>query len=254
MASPEPVIELSEVDVPRSDLAAAAPVIHNVRWTVARGDFWAVGGPPGAGKTDLLSTAAGLQRPLKGEQRLFGKDLRKMDEEELVSTRIRAAMVFAAGRLFPYLTVAENLMLPLAYHREWSKERTAEQVSQALEATGLSSIQNKRPAQVTRDLHQRIGLARALALSPEVLLIDNPLVGIGPRQVRWWLDFLSQVNSQSGESGHPTTIIVATDDFRPWSDTARQFAVLKEKHLEVIGGRDELQNTSEPAVRELLTA
>ena len=247
----EPIIELAGVDVPRSQVSASAPVIQAVGWTVRRGDFWAVGGSAGSGKTDLLGTAAGLQRAPTGEQRLFGRALSQLNEEDLVSTRLRVAMVFASGRLFPHLTVAENLALPLMYHRQDEPPNLEDSIHRALEMTDLAALRDRRPIEITRNLHQRIGLARALALSPEVLLIDNPLNGIDPRQTRWWLDFLRDANSKTGET-EPMTIVVAADDLRPWRDTARQFAVVRERRFELIGNQDQLQQSSEPAVRELL--
>ena len=89
-------------------------------------------------------------------------------------------------------------------------------------------------------------LARALALKPEVLLIDNPLGGVDPRQGRWWLDFLCQLKESA-------TIVVATDDLRAWLDVGDQFAILKERHLEIIGDREKIRQSQDALVRELLT-
>ena len=84
-------------------------------WTVAAGDYWVVGGLPGTGKSDLLATAAGLQRPLRGTHLLFGEDLARLDEPALIQKRLRVGLVFEnGGRLFNRLTVAENLALPFA--------------------------------------------------------------------------------------------------------------------------------------------
>lgn len=240
-----PVIELENADIPGVQGASALPVINNVGWTIASGDFWIVGAQPGSGKTDLLCTAAGLQRPFKGRQRLFGREVDEMSEEELVSTRLRIAMVFTAGRLFNGLTVAQNIALPLSYHHSWSHDEVAARVAGALEKTGLTPWQNKRPEQITRNLHQRVGLARALALEPEVILIDNPLA-VDPRQGRWWLDFLC-------EAQKTLTIIVAADDFRPWLDVGSQFALIKERRMEIIGGREQIRQSKDDVVRELLT-
>ena len=246
-------IELREVDVARAEIVVPVPVVENVNWTVCAGDFWAVGAAPGAGKTDLLNTAAGLQKPIKGVHKLFGIDTRQLHEQEFVEKRLRVGMVFTNGRLFPQLTIAENLALPICYHSNWHEERAHDEVKSALAMTGLEKVANLRPNEVTRNLHQKIGLARALALQPEVLLVDNPLAGIDPRQSRWWLDFLCRLTQGHPSIGRKLTIVVTADDFRPWLEVARQFAVIREKRLEIIGSTAQVRESEESAVRELLT-
>ena len=242
----EQVIQLVGADIPRTQVASPIGVVKNVNWSVHRGDFWIIGAYPGAGKTDLLCTAAGLQRPMRGEQSLFGKNTAQMSEEELVQTRLKIAMVFTNGRLFNGLSVAQNIALPLSYHHSHDEKELADRVSGALSRTALAAWANRRPDQITRNLHQRIGLARALALEPEVLLIDNPLGGVDPREGRWWLDFLC-------EAKKAMTVVVTTDDLRAWIEVGAQFAVLKERRFEVIGGREEVRQSQDALVRELLT-
>src|SRR5689334_10409294 len=104
MPSEEPIIELSHADIPRLYAASAPPIVEDVQFKIARGDFWAVGAFPGTGKTDLLYTAAGLQRPVKGEHFLFGKETSRLHEDELVEMRLKIGMVFDTGRLFGNLT------------------------------------------------------------------------------------------------------------------------------------------------------
>src|SRR5262245_17970522 len=131
--SEQPAIELIRADVPRSDNPSATPVARDVNWKVDSGSFWAIGAFAGAGKSDLLSTAAGLLRPLKGELALFGKPLTHMDEEELVATRLKVAMVFDSGRLFGHLTIAENIGLPIEYHEGLRVSRAQDRIEFALE-------------------------------------------------------------------------------------------------------------------------
>ena len=242
----ENVIQLIDADIPRAQVSSPIAVVKQVNWSVARGEFWVIGAQPGAGKTDLLCTAAGLQKPMRGAQLLFGKNSDEMSEEELVQARLRIAMVFTNGRLFNALTTAQNIALPLTYHHDLNEADLSERVSEALKKTGLTAWQNKRPDQITRNLHQRIGLARALALRPEVLLVDNPLGGVDPRMGRWWLDFLCEAQKE-------TTIVVTTDDFRAWMDVGTHFALLKDRRMETIGSREQIRESKDDLVRELLT-
>jgi phospholipid/cholesterol/gamma-HCH transport system ATP-binding protein len=247
----EPVIHLIDADIPRTQTVAPGPALEEVHWRIARGDFWALGASAGTGKTDLLCTAAGLQRPLKGSLLLFGSDTRHMSEEELVTSRLRVAMIFSSGRLFSGLTVAENIALPLQYHHG-SKKNLDEEIDRALELVGIPELKDRTAHEVRPGLHQRVALARALALSPEVLLVDNPLVGVDARQGRWWMEFLCEVNKGHGKLPRPLTVVVATEDLRPWSDTARQFAILKKNRFEPLGGRETIKTTEDPVVRDLL--
>ncbi|HEX7860909.1 MAG TPA: ATP-binding cassette domain-containing protein [Verrucomicrobiae bacterium] len=243
----EPVTQLIEADIASAHAPGTLPLIKKVDWTITRGDFWVVGAPPGAGKTDLLCTVAGLQRPSNGQHLLFGRKIEELSEDELVEMRLRVAMIFTTGRLFNGMTIEQNIALPLAYHHSYREEELAQHVSDALSKTGLAAWAKRRPDQVTRNLHQRIGLARALALNPEVLLIDNPLSSVDPRQGRWWLDFLCELQKSA-------TIVVATDDFRPWTDVGSHFALLKDNRLEAVGGREDVRKSEDVLVRELLTS
>jgi phospholipid/cholesterol/gamma-HCH transport system ATP-binding protein len=245
MDKPASIVELQQADIPRAQVPSPTAVLKEVDWGIEPGDFWVIGALPGEGKTDLLCTAAGLQRPLKGKQFLFGKETSQMSEDELVETRLRIAMVFMGGRLFSGLSVAQNVALPLSYHRNYDATELARRVEQALDRTGLKQYENRKPLQLTLNLHQRVGLARALALEPEVLMIDNPLGMIDPRQGRWWLDFLCELNKQ-------ITIVVTVDDFRAWTDVGKRFAVLHDKHLAIVGGREEVKQSPDPFVREMM--
>ena len=248
----EHVIELLNADIPKAQVPMPVALVEGVTWQVRAGEFWAVGAFPGAGKTDLLCTASGLQRPLRGHHLLFGKDATELTDAERIAIRLKVAMVFSAGRLFMNETVEQNIALPLAYHHDLNNDDLRARVEAALELAGIRSLRDRLPTQITRNLHQRVGLARALALEPRVILVDNPLVGIDPRQGRWWLDFLWQLHHGHPKLKEPVTIIIATDDLRPWCDTASQFAFLKEKHLQVIGGREALKTNADEVVRELL--
>ena len=250
-----PVIEMFDTAV----TAAREPdttVVSGVNWRVLLDDFWVIGAPPGSGKSDLLATAAGLQRPGRGVHRLFGRELSALGEAERLRERLRVGVVFEAGaRPFAHLTVADNVALPLRYHREGSEADIRQRVGEVLEATGLAEVADRMPAQFVRSMHPRVGLARALALAPEVLLLDNPLAGLDPRQTRWWLDFIGSL-----AVGHPTlkgrkmTLVVACDHMRPWMSRGRQFALLKDKQLLPLGDRAELEHCNEPLLRELVAA
>ncbi len=233
---------------------ASLVVLEQVNWTVEVGDFWAVAGLLRSGKSDLLALAAGISRPLRGVHHLFGQELIAGFEYERLALRLRIGLVFDGGQLLNHLTLEENIALPLLYHRGASPEISA-RVQALIELTGLEPWATSLPSAVNRNWQQRIGLARALALKPEVLLLDNPLTGLDPRDVGWWLDALDSLAAGHPiVDGKPLTLVVTGDDLRPWRHRARQFAVLKDQQFIPLGQRSDLDGHSEPLLRELLTA
>ena len=211
-------------------------VFEEVNWSVATGDFWAIAGLHGCGKTDFMTVAAGLNLPVRGAYWVFGRELGAGFERDLLETRRRLGLVFDGGRVLRHLTVAENVGLPICYHRDQPVEEAAVEIDRLLALTGLSVWADQPTMSLSRNWQQRVGLARALALQPEVLLVDNPLSGLDPRDAAWWLAFLSQLAAGHPDlGGRPMTLVVSCDDLRPWQGRARQFAVLRDRRLVPLG-------------------
>ena len=227
-------------------------VLKDVNWSVAQGEFWVVGAPPYCGKSDFLMTTAGLIPPAGGNYKFFGNETRIFDESRLAD-RLRMGFVFENAQLFHYLTVAENVALPLRYHKNLEVAEATAAIADLLEVTDLKAIADVIPANLPRSWHRRVGLARALTLQPEILLVDNPLGALDARHAHWWLRFLDALaHGHSCLGGKPLTIIATTDDFRPWRGGGRQFALLKEKYFVPLGGWNEVVSANEPLVKELL--
>jgi ABC-type transporter Mla maintaining outer membrane lipid asymmetry ATPase subunit MlaF len=224
-----------------------------VNWTVNGGDFWVLAGLQGSGKSDFLMLTAGLMAPLRGRYWLFGKEM-PIFEEARLADRLRLGLVFENGQLFNHLTVSENLGLPIRYHRNLTKADAAAEVQAMLEAMDLAPWADSTPGALGRNWHKRVGLARALMLKPEVLLIDNPLAGLDLRHITWWLGFLERLSKgHSLVRDEPLTLAVTTSDLRPWMGLARQFAILKNQQMIVLRNRAELEAANNELVGELLT-
>ena len=227
-------------------------VLRGVDWTVRAGEYWVVGGMQGSGKTDLLAMTAGLMPPHAGSYHLFGQPM-PIFEEERLAERLRIGLVFDGGQLLHNLTISENLALPLRYHRETADQGTNERVAAMLELVELSHFADSTPGSLGRNLQKRIGLARALMLQPEVLLLDTPLAGLDVRQINWWLNFLGQLSA-----GHPclggrrVTLVATAGDLRPWRERATHFALLQDQRFVALGGGAQLRGHAEPLVRELM--
>src|SRR5436309_5720145 len=149
-------------------------VAEGINWTVAAGDYWVVAGLQGAGKSDFLMMTGGLMPPAAGSYHLFGEQMPIFDEARL-KTRLRMGLVFDGGQLFNHLTVSENISLPLRYHRNLDKADADAEVQRMLDLTELGPWADSTPGAIARNWQKRVGLARALMLRPEVLLLDNPL-------------------------------------------------------------------------------
>ena len=245
-----PLIEM--VDATLTSLADARRVVaEEVSWAVMPGEYWVVGGLHGAGKSDFIAAAGGILLPTRGTYRLFGKKIEYGFERELVETRLRIGVVFDGGRLLNHLTLAENVALPMQYHLALSHDELLARVSELLEAVGLLGEANAFPASISRNRQQRVGLARAMALRPEVILLDGPLTGLDPTDVNSWVEMLDRLaEGHPAMGGKPATLVATTHDFRPWRGHARQFAVLRQKHLRLL--RHVSTDTEEHLMREMV--
>jgi ABC-type transporter Mla maintaining outer membrane lipid asymmetry ATPase subunit MlaF len=189
--------------------------------------------------------------PVRGDCQLFGKDTRTFNEAELAE-RLRVGLVFEGGQLFHQLTIRENVALPLQYHRDLSAEALAAEVQTLLELMELTPLADITPANVSSNWLQRAALARALALKPELLLLDNPLGRLDARHRQWWLRFLDQLwRGHPWLGGRPLTLAITTDDLRPWQNAPVKFARLHDKKFSPLGSWNDLETSNDPVVKEL---
>lgn len=227
-------------------------VLEEVNWRVAPGEFWTVAGLQHSGKSDFLMLTAGLMGPVRGECRLFGEDTRIFGEAKL-EERLHVGLVFAGGQLFNHLTLGENVSLPLQYHRDLTPAAAAAETQTLLELFELTPLADTTPSQVSDSWRRRAALARALILRPRLLLLDEPLTGLGLRHLHWWLRFLDQLShGHTWCDGRPMTIVATTDDLRPWRSAHRKFALVRDKKFSSLGNWNEVEASGDALVKELL--
>jgi ABC-type transporter Mla maintaining outer membrane lipid asymmetry ATPase subunit MlaF len=248
-----PVLEMYQLEV-RALKNPNVTVARDVNWTVVPGEFWVIGAPQHSGKTDFLLTAGGLMGAAAGELKFLGATLPIFDEARLAH-RLKMGLVFDGGQLLGSLTIAENVALPLRYHARLPEAEITARVTALLTATELLPWANVTPVNVARNWQQRAGLARALALQPEVLLLDSPLTGLDARHENWWLHFLDELSHGHELGEHqPITLIVTADDLQPWQRHARQVACLSQRQLLVLGDWGAAAASTESVVQELMRA
>jgi phospholipid/cholesterol/gamma-HCH transport system ATP-binding protein len=227
-------------------------VARDVNWSVNAGEFWVVGAPQHSGKSDFLMTAGGIMSPAEGEFTFLGEPMPIFEESRMMH-RLKLGFVFDGGQLLGSLTIAENIALPLRYHSTMAGAEVDARVSELLEATELTPWANSTPVNVARSWQQRAGLARALALSPEVLLLDSPLTGLDVRHTIWWLGFLGELSSGHRIMGGKSLTLVATaDDLRPWRRRTNRVACLSGGKFLALGDWAAVDVCREPVVQELL--
>jgi ABC-type transporter Mla maintaining outer membrane lipid asymmetry ATPase subunit MlaF len=246
-----PVIEMDNAGVRRG--ATGPLALGGVNWRVVAGDFWVVAGSHGGGKSVLLETIAGMLPCAQGELRVFGESL-GLDRHRLAALRHRLGLVFeGGGRVFSQLTVGENIALPVGYHTDCPAAEALEQTAPIRAALALDRLAAAPAGRIGRAWAQRVALGRALALAPEVLLLDNPLAGMDPSHVRWWRTFLGELaTGHPVLGGRPVTLIATTDDLRPWLQVGRQFALTHERRWQLLGGRAEVAASADASLRDWL--
>lgn len=261
MNSPDPVATTPVPAIPAIEMrgvsvsAMSDPgkvVVEGIDWTVNPGEFWAVAGLRGAGKTEFLMMTAGLSAPVKGTYRLFGAEM-PLYEESRLAERLKLGLVFDDGHLFNLRTVFENVSLPLRYHHNLSEVEAEPEVRRLLDVIELSGWADSTPGGMPLSWRKRVALARAIILRPSVLLIDNALGGLDARDTRWWLGLLDSLTRGKGPIGEACiSVIVTTNDLRIWEGHAGRFAALSEGRFTVLGNWEEVRAMQHELLRELL--
>jgi phospholipid/cholesterol/gamma-HCH transport system ATP-binding protein len=187
-------------------------VLRDINIEITRGQTLAVIGESGCGKTVLLKTIIALLRPSRGAVYFDGRDLSRLSERELTRQRVRFGFLFQQAALFDSMTVAQNVAFPLRQHTSKSEGEIGQIVQARLAEVGLpEDVAAKKPAELSGGMRKRVGLARALAVEPEIILYDEPTTGLDP--------IMSDV-ILSTRRQHPVTSVVVTHDMR----TARKVA------------------------------
>lgn len=180
---------------------------RDLNFTINRGDVFIVMGGSGCGKSTLLKHLIGLQKPAKGDVLYDEQSFWHASAEERVKVMRRIGVLYQSGALFSSLTLAENIALPLGEFTTLSKSEIADLVSYKLALVGLAGFEAYYPSEISGGMQKRAGLARAMALDPEILFFDEPSAGLDPVSARLLDDLIISLCATLG-----TTIVVVTHE------------------------------------------
>ncbi len=240
--APETVIEVSRVST-----RFGAHVVHSdVSLDVKRAEIFALIGGSGSGKSTLLREIILLQSQTSGSIRVLGAELTALDDDDALALRQRWGVMFQHGGLFGALTVKENIGLPLREHTALGDALIDEIAMAKLAMTGLPpEVGAQYPAELSGGMLKRASLARALALDPELLFLDEPTAGLDPVSAEGVDDLVRELRDLFG-----LTVFMITHDLDLLWQVADRVAVLADGTVQGIGSMAELSRSAKPAVRQ----
>ena len=225
-------------------------VFDGLALEVQRGETITVIGGSGAGKSVLLKCLIGLMDPDAGRIVFDGQDLSGYGEKEFLPIRRRVAMVFQASALFDSISVGENIEYPLREHfPEMSAEDRAGRVARVLGLVNLPGIETMRPSDLSGGMRRRVGLARAIATEPEVILWDEPTTGLDPISTRTIDELIRSMRTKLR-----CTSIVVTHDMQSAFTVSDRIAMLANRHIVQVGTVAEMKASTVKEVRAFLDA
>jgi phospholipid/cholesterol/gamma-HCH transport system ATP-binding protein len=225
-------------------------VYDDLQLSVYAGETLTVMGGSGTGKSVLLKCLIGLLRPDAGRILFEGQELTGLREEDFFELRKHVAMVFQGAALFDSLTVGENIAYPLREHfPRMSPDEVRARVAEKLALVDLPGVENMRPADLSGGMKKRVGLARAIATNPEVILWDEPTTGLDPVTTE---NINQMIRSMQKKLG--CTSIVVTHDMMSAFSVSDRIAMLANRRIVQVGTPDEMRASTVPEVRAFLDA
>lgn len=214
--------------------------------TVMHGEVIGVVGGSGTGKSVLLNTIIGLKSPEAGQIRVFGQDVVNARERDMEAVERRWGVLFQAGALFSNLTVRENVMAPMHEHTSLSKGDMEELAELKIAMAGLPPhAAALKPAELSGGMKKRAGLARALALDPELLFLDEPTAGLDPIGAAAFDELIKDLSDTLG-----LTVFMITHDLDSLYTICDRIAVLADKRVVAVGPPEELEKSDHPWIQE----
>ncbi|MBS1726048.1 MAG: ATP-binding cassette domain-containing protein [Armatimonadetes bacterium] len=218
-------------------------VLKDISLFVAEGEILGVMGSSGGGKTTLLRCISGLINPTLGKITVDGVDVKANPEE----ARLRMGMVFQGAALFDYLNVEQNVLFGVRRHLRLSKTEEASLLKDTLNRVGLVGSENLEPSELSGGMRKRVGMARAIALNPKVLLYDEPTTGLDPITTYQIDELVAELRQTLG-----MTSVLVSHDLISVQRTVDRVAFLHKGEIVFLGTPEEFLESDHPAIREVV--
>ena len=222
-------------------------VLNGIDLKIGKGETVAVLGRSGTGKSVLLKLIVGLHKPDDGSIQIHGQEITKLSLEELNTIRKRIGFLFQEAALYDSLTLEENVAFPLRRHNKIPEKEQKDRARELLSNVGMDKDFTKLPSQISGGMKKRVGLARALALDPDILLFDEPTAGLDPITASEIEELILKLREE-----RKTASVVVTHDLHGAKTVSDRMALIHEGDIVIEGTFDELRKSDDPFVSRFL--
>ncbi len=223
-------------------------VLDGINLEIEDGKTTVIIGRSGGGKSVLLKHIIGLLKPDSGQVLIDGTDIARLNDRKLNEVRKKFGMLFQEAALFDSMNVGENVAFPLREHTKKKDSEIKEIVGERLKAVGLTGVESKMPSELSGGMRKRVGLARAVALLPQIVLFDEPTTGLDPIMTEAINELI--INTQKNFN---LTCIVISHDIQSIFEVGHKIAMLYEGKIIEYGTPEEIQKSDNPVLTQFLS-